>query len=402
MTELYPLIDDAGRLRGAIGTGGDATKVCRLDGACSYYLWLTVEEAADVTSMMSGRVVKVRTEKGVGVAPVASWVASLPYVHARVAPDLDDYVDWLRRTLGRELRGKTVLLGFSGGKDSLAALLVLDKLNDRIDFRLRVLYVHIPFLESPRSVDFVERVASKLGIHIEVVTAPRRTMKTLLKWKGMPRRGYRFCTVYKAKPMRQLRKQDPKLVEVVADRLTESPKRFEKLSKTAAQRQVLVGRKFRPTYLLTLLDVVDIVRRSGLIHPDYLDGLPRVACTLCPYKALYEFRHTPPLEDEELIENVFEKEWRKWYSWTTYQVFKEQRLWRFNAVMAKSLLTVKEYVASLDYKPLRAQEVEDAYRRLWTARLPNAPVLEEPWQLLDHVNRARRLKAVVYVPQVDA
>ena len=75
MTELYPLVDEAGRLRGAIGTGGDATKVCGLDGVCSYYLWLTVDVAADVTRMMNGKAVKVKTESGTGVAPVASWVA---------------------------------------------------------------------------------------------------------------------------------------------------------------------------------------------------------------------------------------------------------------------------------------------------------------------------------------
>ncbi|NOZ88861.1 MAG: phosphoadenosine phosphosulfate reductase family protein [Crenarchaeota archaeon] len=394
MTELYPLLDGSGRLRGVIGTGGDATKVCSLEGGCRYYLWMTVAEAWDVTGMLDRRgALRLKGEGGLGFAPVASWVLSPPYVHARAVGDLDEYARWLARLVGRELRGRRVLLGFSGGKDSVAALLTLLKLQEYVSFRLHVVYIHIPFLEAPRNIEFVERVASKTGVEIEILSAPRRDMKTLLKWKGMPRRGYRYCTVYKAKPMRRMRKEDPRLVEVIGDRLTESPKRFERLSKAAAARVVLAGRKFRPTYLFTLLDVVSIVRRSGLIHPDYLEGLPRVACSLCPYKALYEFYTLPALEDEALIEKVLEKMWRKWYQWTSLEVFREQRLWRFSALAAKPLLYAKQLLAARGQQPsggLQAWSVVEAYRRVWTGPEPRAPVAEEPWAIGEAAARAYR------------
>ena len=407
LTELYPLLGPNGRLEGVIGTGGDATKICRPGGGCRHYLWMTPHEAWDVTSLLDHRgALRLRGEGGEGFAPVASWTLSPPYVHARVVPSLDEYVRWLARLVGRELRGRRVLLGFSGGKDSVAALLVLLKLSEYVPIKLHVMYIHIPFLESPRNIEFVERVASRLGIEVDIRSAPRRDMKTLLKWKGMPRRGYRYCTVYKAKPMRQLRKEDPRLVEVVGDRLTESPKRFERLSKAAAARVVLAGRTFRPTYLLSLVDVIRIVREAGLVHPDYLEGLPRVACTLCPYKALYEFTTKAALEDEQLIEKVLEKMWRKWYSWTSLEVFREQRLWRFSALAAKPLLYAKQLLAEkarvgeLSEAPaVSARGVAEAYRRLWTGPMPDAPLLEEPWMLGELAIRASRRREAIAAPE---
>ncbi len=396
------MLDGSGRLRGVIGSGGDATKICGIGGVCRYYLWVSVEKAVDVTDMLErGRVLRVWTRKGVGVAQVASWTASAPYVHARVVADLDEYARWLARQVGRELRGKTVLLGFSGGKDSVAALLVLLALQEYVPFRLHVMFVHIPFLESPRSIEFVEKIASKLGVEIDVRTAPRRDMKSLLKWKGMPRRGYRYCTVYKAKPMREVRKSDPRVVEVVADRLTESPKRFERLYKAAASHVLLAGRKFRPTYLLTLLDIVHIVRKAGLVHPDYLDGKPRVACSLCPYEALYEFRRIPELEDPGLIEKVLEKMWRKWYSWASYEVFREQHLWRYPAAIARPLLVAKEYAEAASPIELWAEQVEEIYRRVWVGPEPKAPILDNPWKAAELAIRAWKKGLPVAVPEED-
>ena len=398
MTELYPLVE-RGELAGIIGSGGDATLICRHGEGCRYYLWVSVDHAVDVTEWLDKRgSLIVRGDGGEGFAPVRSWVMAPPYVHARVVESLDEYAEWLARLVGREIRGRRVLLGFSGGKDSLAALLVLLRLQEHVSFRLHVMYIHIPFLESPRSVRFVERVSEKLGVEIEFVEAPRRDMKALLKWKGMPRRGYRYCTMYKAKPMRKVLKEDPRAVEVVGDRLTESPKRFERLSKAAAARVILVGRRFRPTYVLSLLDIISIVRESGLVHPAYLEGSPRVACDLCPYRVLYEFHYVPELEDPGLIEGVFEKTWRKWYSWTSYETFREQHLWRFPAKMAKPLLYAKELVAERSERALGRTTVVDYMRRLWSGELPRASIVSEPWVVAETALRAWRRRELLALP----
>ncbi len=401
MTELYPVLDGSGRLQGAAGSGGDAFRYCSFRGGCRYYLWMTPFEAWDVTGLLSRRgTLELEGPGGRGFAPLASWVASPPYVHAYAVSSLDDYVDYLRRVVGRELRGRRVLLGFSGGKDSVAALAVLLRLAEYVPIKLHVMYIHIPFLESERSVRFVETVARRLSIEIDIVEAPRREMKTLMKWRGLPRRGYRYCTVYKAKPMRILRKEDPRLVEVIGDRLTESPKRFARLSKALAARVLLAGRKFRPTYLFTLLDVVKLVRNLGLVHPDYLDGLPRVACSLCPYKSLYEFAwDRAPLEDPELVEKVLKKEWSKWYSWIPFETFLEQRLWRFSHALAKPLLYLKQLL--LDKGPLPGVSAASAaavVKRLWEGPLPEAPVLRSPWLAGELALRAARRRLAIALP----
>jgi len=399
MTELYPVVE-RGELRGVVGSGGDATKICSVDGSCRYYLWVSRSRALDVTGLLDRRgILEVDTGRGRGFAPVRPWLSSPPYVHARAVPNLDEYARMLVGMVGRELRGRTVLLGFSGGKDSVAALLALLKLQEYIDFRLHVMFIHIPFLESPRSVEFVEKLASRLGITVDVRSAPRRDMKSLLKWRGMPRRGYRFCTVYKAKPMREARRKDPKLIEVIGDRLTESPKRFERLSKAAVSRVVLTGRKFRPTYMFTLPDIVAIVREAKLVHPDYLDGMPRVACTLCPYKALHEFENIPFLEDPVLIDTVLEKMWRRWYSWTSLEEFREQYLWRFSARDAKPLLYAKKILKRREeLEELRAEKISEMYRRAWQEGI-NAPELDDPWRAAELALRARRAGLPVALPE---
>lgn len=379
MTELYPLLGGRDGVRGVIGSGGDATKVCTIN-ECRYYLWMNRLEAWNVTSYISRGALVLEGEKGKGFAPIRSWTTSPPYVHARTVSEVDEYARWLHRQVGNALRGKTVLLGFSGGKDSVATLLILLALRERIGFRLRVMYVYMPYIESPRNIEFVEKVSSKLDVNIEIVEAARRTLKTMLKWRGMPRRGYRFCTAYKAIPMKKARRSDESIIEVVGDRLTESPKRLKRLSKAAAYRVILVGRTFRPTYILTLADVVNITRRSGLIHPDYLKGLPRVACTLCPFKTLYEFNNLDPLEDNELIDRVLHKMWSKWYTWTSYNVFREQHLWRFSAIAAKPLLYAKQLLAHKGAEgAVSARSVAEAYRQVWLQGI-DAPLLSDPWQ----------------------
>ncbi len=379
MTELYPLLRGRSEVKGVLGSGGDATKICDVNG-CRYYLWMNKLEAWDVTSHLDRGALVLEGERGKGFAPVRSWTASPPYVHARVVSEVDEYARWLHRQVGSSLRGKTVLLGFSGGKDSVATLLILLALRERINFKLRVMYVYMPYIESPRNIEFVERVSAKLDVKIEVVEAPRRTLKTILKWKGMPRRGYRFCTAYKAMPMKKVRRADKSVIEVVGDRLTESPKRLQRLSKAAAHRVILVGRTFRPTYILTLADVVNITRRSGLVHPDYLKGLPRVACTLCPFKTLYEFNNLDPLEDNDLIERILHKMWSKWYNWTSYEVFREQHLWRFSAIAAKPLLYAKQLLASRGgERAVSARSVAEAYKQVWLQGI-DAPLLNDPWE----------------------
>ncbi|MET1100967.1 MAG: phosphoadenosine phosphosulfate reductase family protein [Pyrodictiaceae archaeon] len=389
MTELYPLIEDR-ILRGVMGSGGDATKICKVSGGCSHYLWLNKQEAVSVDSLMDEKgKVWVEDESKKLPVPIRSWLLAVPYIHARVVDNLEEYVEWLKKRVGRELKGKRILLGFSGGKDSLAALIVVAKLAEHIPVKIHPIYIHIPFLESPRSIRFVEKVSKKLSIEIDIREAPKRIIKSMLKWRGMPRRGFRWCTVYKVKFMREVKKNDPKTIEVVADRLPESPKRFERLSKAAAHRILFVGRKFRPTYMLAVLDVISIVKKYGLVHPDYLDGLPRVACHLCPFKTLYEFRKLPELEDPGLIDEVLRRTWMRWYEFVSYEEFVEQHLWRFDRFTAKALSKLRKELGRTSQGYIKAKWLEEAHKRIWLEDI-EAPRVSDPWLIPEYLSRGWR------------
>ncbi len=379
MTELYPVVR-GGRVERLQGGAAEAT-VWYGPGheEPRALFWVEPGRAVDVTRFLDARGDLVVGDVRL---PYRLWVLSVPYVHGYTFQSLEEHVDRLARLVGRELRGRRVVLGYSGGKDSTAALLVLLALQERIGFRLDVMYIHIPFIESPRNVRFVEWVARRLSIDIEIVEAPRKKFRSYLLWRGLPRRGDRWCTFFKVKPMREYKKRHRGALEVVADRIMEAPKRLEKLAAPASRHEYLSGRKFRPTYLMTLLDVVRVVREAGLVHPAYLDGLPRVACTLCPFKSLHEFTVLEELEDPGLIETVLRKEHRKWYQEIPFEDFVEHHLWRYPRREAILVYRVKRMLGDMaergELEVVEAGVVNEGYRSIWVEELPDAPLLNPP------------------------
>ncbi len=391
MTELYPVVEGS-VLTGVLGCGGDAVLLCSVNGECRLLLWVSSEEAVEVTDLVEGR--GVRLPSG-GVLPVVSWVRAAPYVHVRVCSGLRRYVSWVARELrGSGIASKPVIVGLSGGKDSVAALTVVDSLAGRFGLRVRATYVYIPFLDSVRSRRFVEDdLPQRVGCDVEVIEARRRDVKRYLKWRGMPKRGRRWCTYFKVRPMRDAMKADRRLLEVVADRVSESPKRARKLLKVASERLILAGRRFRPTYLLTILDVIDIVRFVNAVHPDYSSGYPRVACALCPYRSLYELGEEVfrDVDDAGLIEEVLKKEHSARYArlGIEFEDFTVRHLWRFEPRMAKLLNEVASKVSKDERRArLSGEHIKLIIKELWEGKLPRAHVLKDPWEYPDALLKA--------------
>lgn len=383
MTELYPVVE-GDVLAGVLGCGGDALLLCSVGGECRFFLWVDSGEAVEVTDLVEGRGVRL---PGSGVLPVVSWVRAAPYVHVRVCGDLRGYVSWVARELrGSGIAGKPVIVGVSGGKDSVAALTVVDSLAGRFGLRVRATYVYIPFLDSLRSRRFVEDdLPQRVGCDVEVIEARRRDVKRYLKWRGMPKRGRRWCTYFKVRPMRDAMKADRRLLEVVADRVSESPKRAGRLLKVASERLILAGRRFRPTYLLTILDVIDIVRSVGAVHPDYSSGCPRVACALCPYRSLYELGEDVfrDVEDAGLIEEVLRKEHSIRYAklGIGLEDFMIRHLWRFEPRTAKLLNEVVSTVAKDEGRArLSGERIKLIIKELWEGIPLKTYVLGNPWE----------------------
>ncbi len=391
MTELYPVID-GGVLTGVLGCGGDALLLCSVGGECRFFLWVSAEEAVEVSDLIEGRGVKI---PGGGVLPVVSWVRAVPYVHVRVCSGLRGYVSWVAKELrGSGIRGRSVIVGVSGGKDSVAALTVVNSLAGRFGLKARATYVYIPFLDSVRSRKFAEDVLPRrVGCDVEVIEARRRDVKRYLKWRGMPKRGRRWCTYFKVRPMRDAMKADRRLLEVVADRVSESPKRARRLLKVASERLILAGRRFRPTYILTILDVVDIVRSVNAVHPDYVSGYPRVACALCPYRSLYELGEDVlgDVDDAGLIEEVLRKEHSVRYArlGVGLEDFMAKHLWRFEPATAKLLNEVANAVVKDEGRArLSRDRVKLMMKELWEGTPPRVHVLRNPWEYPDALLKA--------------
>ncbi len=274
--------------------------------------------------------------------------------------------------LERVLKGREVILCFSGGKDSSSLLAIMSTLTNYIDFSLRVIYVYIPFLDDVSGPKIASEMCKRLGFDLEVLEAKRRDVKSYLKWRGMPKIGRRWCTMFKTKPVRNLVKGKDSLV-ILADRATESPKRCLKLLRALYSLPRSSLKKVYPLVDATLLDVVIIAREVGLVHPIYLAGGVRVSCALCPYKTLYEFSVLEQnVEDPGFIESVLKKEFeRRYRRYMSFETFTKFHLWRFEPRTAYLLHKIQKHVSTMlrENAWLSYEEIRNWISSLWIERL---------------------------------
>ncbi len=339
MTELYPVLTDGNEML-LVGCSGDVTKICSDDhDQCNIFLWMDLDIAFNIDSFINDGILIVNDSS----LRIDSWLKNIPYLNIKTFNDLNEIVEFIARCSKRYLEGKTVVLGYSGGKDSTAALILIIKLMEYINIKLKVMYVYMPYMESIRNLKFVEQVGRKLGVNIEVVEPRRRYVKKMLKRLGLPRRGNRWCTYFKVRPIRKVVRGNPKVVEAVADRLFESPKRALRLIRRLKDGFIASEKKFTPVGFMPVIDIMFLIKRYELIHPAYIDGLPRVSCTLCPYKTLYEFNIKEPLEDPGLIDEVLLREYKKSYVYSKipFEEFMSNALWRFKPNTALRLYRLK-------------------------------------------------------------
>lgn len=319
MMERYPVYRD-GDTCCYVRTYPDFLEIYA-DGSARYYLW-----------------------RAAGGSPYIGPLLKLYWEHPHTPPprpsvDPEERLREVASTYGDRLRGRHVMADFSGGKDSTASLILLAKLSIEVGFRLTAVYVHMPYLEPPRNIDFAERAAGKLGVELHVVEADRRRILYYLTREGLPRRGARWCTYLKTRALRDAKKMLSPDYEAKAERMVEAGKRMKRLAEMKRKGTFMEGPTLNLVYDMEVVDVASIVAGEGLVHPDYLDGVPRVSCKYCPYRSLYElYAQESEVEDEGLIEEVA---WRRWHlvysarvSWEDYW---RQHLWRFPPTVARML-----------------------------------------------------------------
>ena len=152
-------------------------------------------------------------------------------------------------------------------------------------------------------------------------------------------------------------------------------------------------RKFTPVEFMPITDIMFIVKKWGLVHPAYKDGLPRVSCTLCPYRTLYEFNVVETLEDPGLIDEVLLKEHRKSYVYSKipFEDFVSDGLWRFKPNTALRLYKLKNELRNYlgEERILNYRQVKDLHVMSW-GQCERIRVIAEFVRVSDLVNRVER------------
>ncbi|MEB3851439.1 MAG: phosphoadenosine phosphosulfate reductase family protein, partial [Desulfurococcales archaeon] len=230
-----------------------------------------------------------------------------------------------RAFIEREARGRRVYVAVSGGIDSsVAATLTVEALGPD---RVTLVYADTG-MEWPESRRVVERLASRLGARLDVVT-PRRDPLEIIGERGLMGRDNRWCTrLLKLEPLREYyrRARDPLIVEGV--RAYESTARARQARRGV--NPALGVERILPILHWTRLEVqLYAILRGVEASPLYEQGLVRIGCIACPAMTLHELRLARSLQPsfyhrlaeavaracgisvEEALEWIMEGGWRR-------------------------------------------------------------------------------------------
>ncbi|ABM80270.1 phosphoadenosine phosphosulfate reductase family protein [Hyperthermus butylicus] len=210
-----------------------------------------------------------------GIEPISVSMDSLVEANREVIGIYERAAIRFLRSLGEF---DTIIVPWSGGKDSTAALLLALKAYGKD--RVRVVYGDTG-TEFPDSVRYVEEVAEKLGI--EVVRAYAGIDKELMRGAPLPSHGDRWCTILKVKSIEEMavKLAEGKTLLVVGDRDAESPRR----SARPPVRRAYTGDMLvvTPLRMWSAAHVQLYIIMNGLpLNPMYYYGFYRIGCYMCP------------------------------------------------------------------------------------------------------------------------
>lgn len=193
---------------------------------------------------------------------------------------------WIRRVYDRVASGRgPVYVALSGGADSTATLsLAREALGAE-----RVVAVYVDTgMEFPETRRHVERVASLLGVDLEVVEAGVDPLEEVRK-RGLMSRGDRWCTrLLKLEPLRRFyRSRGARLVYEGA-RALESTNRARTPRLGENPLVPGVARALPIHHWSRLMVQLYLAERNIPVLHLYQEGLTRIGCIACPAMHLYE------------------------------------------------------------------------------------------------------------------
>jgi len=261
--EIYPIVDEDGKLVGScIVVNGRFRVVRKWDP-------VNVEECLEILNR------KFRTPREI-------YEANIPFIEER-EQKIKRVVEYFEKKYN--LRG---ILSFSGGKDSLLALLLLMNAQSNVE----VIHVSIENADPPTLHDYIDYVESRLSINITRVGSSWSRIRELVEMLNVPSRGNRWCTpLLKFVPLLSYLKRKyniRQIISYVGSRKSETVKRCIRpatyIDSEAGLLTHAVCYKFPK-----LLEYLYIWYRAKMrMFEDYLDGIERLSCIICPFKSCLE------------------------------------------------------------------------------------------------------------------
>ncbi len=238
-----------------------------------------------------GMAVKVRWSEAPGIVPpsrgTSGWSETLEANRPEMERKIAEAVKFMHRVMN-ENAGLPAVVSFSGGKDSLATLL----LGLRTDVKLPILYLDTG-LEFPETLQHVHDVARRHDLRLILEEAPRGAFEEGFRVFGPPGRDYRWCC--------KTNKLGP-TVRAIAANFPEGvlsfigQRRYESESRAAKPRvwknpwtPGQIGAS--PIQNWTALHVWLLIVGDGEpYNPWYDRGLDRIGCLMCPASDLAELK----------------------------------------------------------------------------------------------------------------